>query len=78
MTVADLISTLQGLPQDLPVMLAAEDGIDHARSVRVADVARHQRDWAGTPVGQYRELPDDDTTGAPVSAVIIDLDGITP
>lgn len=78
MTVADLITTLQGLPQDLPVMLAAESGIDHARSVRVAEVARHPRDWAGTPVGQYRELPDDDTTGAPFSAVIIDLDGSAP
>jgi HAD superfamily hydrolase (TIGR01509 family) len=76
MTVAGLIATLQGLPQDLPVMLAAEGGIDHARSVRVADVARHPRDWAGTPVGQYRELPDDDTTGNPFGAVIIDLNGI--
>ncbi len=75
MTVAGLIATLQGLPQDLPVMLAAEGGIDHARSVRVAEVARHPRDWAGTPVGQYRELPDDDTTGNPFGAVIIDLDG---
>ncbi|MCQ9730197.1 HAD family hydrolase [Pseudomonas aeruginosa] len=75
MTVAGLIATLQGLPQDLPVMLAAESGIDHARSVRVAEVARHPRDWAGTPVGQYRELPDDDTTGNPFGAVIIDLDG---
>jgi len=64
MTVADLIATLHGLPQDVPVMLAAEGGIDHARSVRVADVARHPRDWAGTPVGQYRELPDDGHDGS--------------
>ena len=75
MTVADLIVTLQGLPQDLPVMLAAEGGIDHAHSVRVAEVARHPHDWAGTPVGQYRELPDDETTDEPFRAVVIDLDG---
>lgn len=75
MTVADLIATLQGLPQHLPVMLPTEGGIDLAGSIRVATAARHPRDWADTPVGQYRELPDDDTVGKPFSAVIIDLDG---
>ncbi|TXH43526.1 MAG: hypothetical protein E6Q92_05055 [Burkholderiaceae bacterium] len=75
MTAAELIAALQALPPDLPVMLPTEGGIDHALSVRVAEVARHSREWAATPVGQYRELPDDDMTGEPFSVVIIDLDG---
>jgi len=74
MTVGDLIATLQGLPTALPVMIPAEGGIDHASAVRVTEAARHQRDWVGTPVGQYRELPDDETTGEPFRAVVIDLD----
>lgn len=75
MTVGDLVAVLQGLPTTLPVMIPAEGGIDHAGAVRVTDAARHQRNWAGTPVGQYRELPDDETTGEPFSAVIIDFGG---
>lgn len=75
MTVGDLIAALQGLPTTLPVMIPAEGGIDHAGAVRVTDAARHQRNWAGTPVGQYRELPDDETTDEPFRAVVIDLDG---
>ena len=78
MTVGDLIAALQGLPTALPVMIPAEGGIDHASAVRVTEAARHQRDWAGTPVGQYRELPDDETTGEPFRAVVIDLDGASP
>lgn len=78
MTVGDLIAALQGLPTTLPVMIPAEGGIDHAGAVRVTDAARHQRNWAGTPVGQYRELPDDETTGEPFRAVVIDLDGPSP
>ncbi|MBU9439544.1 HAD hydrolase-like protein [Burkholderia multivorans] len=78
MTVGDLIAALQGLPTTLPVMIPAEGGIDHASAVRVTEAARHQRDWAGTPVGQYRELPDDETTGEPFRAVVIDLDGASP
>lgn len=74
LTVAELIAVLQALPPDLPVMLPAEGGIDHARSVRVAEVARHSHDWASTPVGQYRELPDDETTGEPFRVVLIDLE----
>jgi hypothetical protein len=77
MRAAELIAALQALPPDLPVMLPTEGGFDHALCVRVAEVVRHSRDWASTPVGQYRELPDDDTTGEPFSAVIIDLNGDT-
>ena len=73
--VADLIATLQTLPPDLPVMLiVSEGGIDYARAVRVADVARHHRDWSFMPIGQYRELPDENTAGEPFRAVVIDLD----
>mgnify|MGYP001602678434 CR=1 FL=1 len=77
MTRDELIAALQALPPDLPVMLPAEGGFDHALCVRVAEVVRHSRPPASTPVGHYRELPDDDTTGEPFSAVIIDLDGGT-
>ena len=77
MTRDELIAALQALPPGLPVMLPTEGGFDHALCVRVAEVVRHSRDWASTPVGQYRELPDDDTTGEPFSAVIIDLNGDT-
>lgn len=78
MTSDELIAALQTLPPDLPVMLPTEGGFDHALRVRVAEVARHSRDWASTPVGQYQELPSDDTGGEPFYAVIIDLDGGTP
>ena len=71
---AELIAMLQALPPDLPVMLRAEGGIDHARSVRVVDAARHKREWASTPIGQYRELPDDETTGEPFRVILIDLE----
>lgn len=74
MTVADLIEQLRELPPDLPVMLPCEAGIDYARAVRVADVARHHRDWTWTPVGQYRETPHEDTVGPPIRAAIIDLE----
>jgi hypothetical protein len=75
MTVANLIELLRELPPDLPVMLPCEAGLDHARAVRVADVARHRRDWTWTPVGQYRETPHEDTVGPPIRAAIIDLVG---
>lgn len=74
LTTAELIAVLQALPPDLPVMLPTEGGIDHALSVRVAEVARHSREWASTPVGQYRELPDDDASGEPFRVVLIDLE----
>ena len=49
MTVADLIAKLQTLPPELSVMLTvSEGGVDHARVVRVADVARHRLDWSFT------------------------------
>ena len=73
-TAAELIAMLQTLPPDSPVMIRAEGGIDHARSVRVVDAARHEREWASTPIGQYRELPDDETTGQPFRVVLIDLE----
>lgn len=73
MTVADLIAKLQTLPPELSVMLTvSEGGVDHARAVRVADVARHRLDWSFTPIGQFRELPDDDTVGEPFKAVVLE------
>ena len=79
MTTAELIAVLRGLPPDLPVMLAvSEGGIDYARSVRLANVARHKRDWSCAPIGQYRELPDDETIGEPFSVVLFELDEQMP
>lgn len=77
MNIADLIAKLQTFPPGLPVMLSVgEGGIDYARAVRVADVVRHRHDWSCTPIGQYRELPDENTVGEPFKAVVIDLDAL--
>lgn len=73
LTVAQLIAHLQVLPPDLHVMLSAEGGVDHLCKVRVADVARHPRDWVGTPIGQFRELPHDETVGEVFSAVLLEF-----
>lgn len=73
MTIADLIAKLQTLPLELSVMLTVnEGGVDHARAVRVTDVARHRFDWSFTPIGQFRELPDDNTVGEPFKAVVLE------
>lgn len=78
MTVAELIAKLQMIPPDLPVMLDAEGGIDHACSIRLIEAVRDDCDWGGTPVGQYRELSDEEDTAStcfmPFRAVLIDLD----
>lgn len=74
LAVRDLIERLRELPPEMPVMLPDEGGIDYARSVRVVEAARHQRNWTFTPIGQYRELPDDETVGEPFRAVLIDRD----
>lgn len=74
MTVYELIEKLQALPPNLPVMLCAEAGVDLAQSVCVIDVAKHRRDWSGTPSGNYRQLPDDDVSGDVFRAVLINLE----
>lgn len=71
MTVAELIAALREVPPDVPVMIPAESGIDHALDVRVVEVAKHRRDWEGTPVGRYVELPDPNGTGQPFKAVLL-------
>ena len=77
MNIADLIAKLQTFPPGLPVMLTvSEGGIDYARAVRVADVVRHRHDWSCTPIGQFRELPDDNASGEPFKAVVIELDAL--
>lgn len=74
-TVAELIATLQTLPPDLAVMLTfSEGGIDCVRSVKVIEVARHSRDWSTSPIGQYRETPNDETIGEAFRVVLIDLE----
>lgn len=73
MTIADLIAKLQTLPLELSVMLTVnEGGVDHARAVRVTDVARHRLDWSFALIGQFRELPDDNTVGEPFKAVVLE------
>ncbi|MBV2182105.1 MAG: hypothetical protein KUL86_12850 [Castellaniella sp.] len=78
MLVSELITALQKLPADLPVMVCAEGGIDQPLSAHIITAIKHSRDWSGTPVGQYREandwLDDTDTAGNPFQAVLIDLD----
>lgn len=74
MTVAELIEQLQALPSTLEVMLPAEAGVDHASTVRVVAVTKTQRDWSGTPVGNFRELADDSVAppvGDPFTVAVI-------
>ncbi len=79
MNVADLIAKQQTLSPDLPAMAAArEEGVENARPVRVANVARHRRDWSFTPIDRYRELPDANTGSDPFKAVVIALDTSQP
>ncbi|MDW5415658.1 hypothetical protein R6242_03620 [Iodobacter sp. CM08] len=73
LTVAQLIAHLQVLPPDLYVMVPAEGGVNHLCKARVTDVARHPRDWTRTPVGQFRELPQDETVGEVFSAVLLEF-----
>jgi DNA-binding transcriptional regulator LsrR (DeoR family) len=73
LTVAQLIAHLQVLPPDLCVMVPAEGGVNHLCKVRVTDVVQHPRNWAGTPVGQFRELPQDETVGEVFSVVLLEF-----
>lgn len=77
MLVEDLIKMLQQMPPDMPVLLPAESGFDHPRSVYIAKVAKTSRDWADTPVGNFRVLGEclsEKIDGDVLDAAIIGLD----
>lgn len=74
LTVGDVITALRELPPELPVMIPADDGIDYAYHVRVANVSKHVRDWTGTPVGCFVELPDSNAKGKPFKALLLAFD----
>lgn len=54
MKVSELIARLQLMPRELEVMLPCEAGVDHVMGIGILQVARTERDWSGTPVGNYR------------------------
>lgn len=77
MKVSELIARLQMMPQELEVMLPCEAGVDHAMGIGILQVARTERDWSGTPVGNYRVVDETDTEGRAGKAfpvVVIGLD----
>ena len=77
MKVSELVAQLQLMPQELEVMLPFESNLDHALRVGIVQVANTDRDWSGTPMGNYRVIDGDDTevkTGKPLQVVVIDLE----
>ena len=77
MKVSELVAELQLMPQELEVMLPCESNLDHALRVGIVQVAKTDRDWSGTPIGNYWVLDGDDTevkTGKPFQVVVIDLE----
>lgn len=77
MKVSELVAQLQLMPQELEVMLPFESNLDHALRVGIVQVANTDRDWSGTPMGNYRVIDGDDTevkTGKPFPVVVIDLE----
>jgi hypothetical protein len=77
MKVSELIAQLQMLPQDLDVMQPCETGVDHALRVGIVQVAKTDRNWSRTPIGNYRVIDGNDTevkTGKPFPVVVIDLE----
>ena len=77
MKISELVAQLQLMPQELEVMLPFESNLDHALRVGIVQVANTNRDWSGTPMGNYRVIDGDDTevkTGKPFPVVVIDLE----
>ena len=73
----DLIDLLAGLPDDAPIVVDAEGGVDLAQSVRLVNIRKTAHDWSGTPVGNYRLADDIDyaeCAGEAVPAIFISLD----
>lgn len=77
MKVSELVAQLQLMPQEHEVMLPCESNLEHALRAGIVQVANTDRDWFGTPMGNYRVIDDDDTevkTGKPFPVVVIDLE----
>lgn len=76
MTKGDLLKLLSDLPDEVPIVLDAEGGIDLARSVCLVEIRKTARGWSGTPVGNFRVVTDEDEcTGAAMPAILISLEG---
>lgn len=79
MNVKKLIEILQRLPGDLEIMMPMEGNVDRAKAIYVAKVAKTRRDWAGTPVGNFLTLGNDELTkeeetiGEPFQVVMLDF-----
>jgi len=76
MLVKELISILQTMPADAPVMLSLEAGVDGPQSIYITKVAKTKCDWSGTPVGNFRILNEymtEELDGDAFDAVIIDF-----
>ena len=77
MKVSELVAQLQLMPQELEVMRPFESNLDHALRVGIVQVANTDRDWSGTPMGNYRVIDGDDTEvkiRKPFPVVVIDLE----
>jgi hypothetical protein len=77
MKVHELLVKLQMLPQELEVMLPCESNVDHALRIGIVQVAKTDRDWSGTPIGNYRVIDDNDNEvkiGKPFPVVVIGLE----
>lgn len=74
-TKRDLLKMLADLPDDAPIVLDAEGGVDFVGSVGIVSIRKAVRDWSSTPVGNYRIVDgDDECTGAAMPAILISLD----
>ena len=77
MTVRELIERLRAMPQDLPVLVTTESGLDHVQAVQRIRVARYAG-GRGSHGGLYVEVaPWNEgvpTEGEPQDAVLIDPD----
>lgn len=78
MNKAKLMKLVADMPDDAPIFLDVEGGVDFARSVSLVPVRKTVIDWSNTPVGNFRIVSDEEdeaTTGEPFQAILISLDG---
>jgi hypothetical protein len=78
---ADLLKSIEAMPDDAPIFVDCEGGVDFARSASLVSVLKKAFDWRNTPVGNYRFRSDEDTefvsertTGASFDVILISMD----
>lgn len=79
MTKAELLKRIEAMPDDAPIFLDGEGGVDFARSVTLVSAKKTLRDWRYAPVCHYRIYSEDAeeyeaTTGAQFDVILISLD----